>query len=148
MGDAAPKYTVIYDGFVNGEDASVLTGTLSFTCDYTSEKTEQEYAIIPSGLTGNDYAITWINGTLKAARRYSSSSDSDSDDSDASGSSGNKGTENKGTQNTNSQAKKRISQQIPKEDRYLIHAAFSPDPSSQRAIWQRAEHRRMDSATG
>lgn len=106
MGDAAPEYTVIYDGFVNGEDASVLTGTLSFTCDYTSEKTEQEYVIIPSGLTGNDYAITWINGTLKAARRYSSSSDNDSDDSDDSGSSGNKGTENKGTQNTNSQAKK------------------------------------------
>ena len=104
--NVAPEYTVIYDGFVNGEDASVLTGTLSFTCDYTSEKTEQEYVIIPSGLTGNDYAITWVNGTLKAARRYSSSSDNDSDDRDDSGSSGNKGTENKGTQNTNSQAKK------------------------------------------
>ncbi len=106
MGDVAPEYTAVYDGFVNGEDASVLTGTLSFTCDYTSEKTEQKYVITPSGLTGNDYVITWINGTLKAARRYSSSSDNDSDDRDDSGSSGNKGTENKGTQNTNSQAKK------------------------------------------
>lgn len=116
IGDAAPEYTAVYDGFVNGEDASVLTGTLSFTCDYTSEKTEQEYVITPSGLTGNDYAITWVNGTLTAAPKpetpsgdngsSSGSSDDSSDNSDDSGSSGNKGTANKGTQNTNSQAKK------------------------------------------
>ena len=125
MGDVAPEYTVIYDGFVNGEDDSVLAGTLNFICDYEPKKIEKEYVIIPSGLTGNNYAITWVNGTLKATRRYSNLSDNDFDD-----------------------RKKRISQQIPKEDRYLIRAAFSQDPSSQRAIWQRAEHRMMDSATG
>ena len=116
MGDAAPEYTAVYDGFVNGEDASVLTGTLSFTCDYTSEKTEQKYVITPSGLTSGDYTITWVNGTLTAAPKpetpsgdngsSSGSSDDSSDNSDDSGSSGNKGTANKGTQNTNSQVKK------------------------------------------
>lgn len=116
MGDAAPEYTAVYDGFVNGEDASVLTGTLSFTCDYTSEKTEQKYVITPSGLTSGDYTITWVNGTLTATPKpetpsgdngsSSGSSDDSSDNSDDSGSSGNKGTANKGTQNTNSQVKK------------------------------------------
>ncbi len=80
MGDVAPEYTVIYDGFVNGEDDSVLAGTLNFICDYEPKKIEQEYVIIPSGLTGNNYAITWVNGTLKATRRYSNLSDNDFDD--------------------------------------------------------------------
>ena len=37
FGAKAPEYTVVYDGFVNGEMEAVLTGTLVVTCDYTVE---------------------------------------------------------------------------------------------------------------
>ena len=62
--DKAPEYTVAYDGFVNGETEAVLTGTLVVTCDYTEEGREATYAIVPSGLSAKNYAITWKNGVL------------------------------------------------------------------------------------
>lgn len=75
FGAKAPEYTVVYDGFVNGETEAVLTGTLVVTCDYTVESRESAYEIVPSGLSAKNYAITWKNGVLTA--RYP---ESDSDD--------------------------------------------------------------------
>lgn len=51
FGAKAPEYTVVYDGFVNGETEAVLTGTLVVTCDYTEESREYTYEIVPSGLS-------------------------------------------------------------------------------------------------
>lgn len=73
FGSKAPEFTVVYDGFVNGETEAVLTGTLVVTCDYTKESREFTYAIIPSGLSAKNYAITWKNGVLTG--RYPESDD-------------------------------------------------------------------------
>lgn len=51
FGAKAPEYTVVYDGFVNGETEAVLTGTLVVTCAYTEESRESAYEIVPSGLS-------------------------------------------------------------------------------------------------
>ena len=61
-----PKYTVTYTGFVNGENETVLTGTLVFECDYsaTVQNPQETYTIRPTGLESNNYQITYINGTL------------------------------------------------------------------------------------
>lgn len=65
-GDEAPAYTAVYDGFVNGEGESVLTGTLSFACDYQKGSPVKAggYAITPSGLRSTNYAIKYAAGTL------------------------------------------------------------------------------------
>ena len=75
FGAKAPEYTVVYDGFVNGETEAVLTGTLVVTCVYTEESRESAYEIVPSGLSAKNYAITWKNGVLTG--RYPESDDDD-----------------------------------------------------------------------
>ncbi|MCL2003375.1 MAG: YDG domain-containing protein, partial [Oscillospiraceae bacterium] len=66
-GDPAPSYTAVYSGFVNGETESILNGTLALECDYTSTSNVSEYPITPSGLTSENYEITFIAGTLTVA---------------------------------------------------------------------------------
>jgi hypothetical protein len=61
-GQADPGFTVNYSGFVNGESASVLGGTLAFS--RASGEAVGGYTITPSGLTSTSYAITFVNGTL------------------------------------------------------------------------------------
>ena len=63
-GAEAPTYTATYNGFVNNETKSVLTGTLAFTCAYKQGDDAGKYDITPSGLTSNNYAITFVKGTL------------------------------------------------------------------------------------
>jgi uncharacterized repeat protein (TIGR02543 family) len=64
-GDAPANDGVSYSGFVNGETASVLGGTLSYTYSYTQyDKVGNTYTITPSGLTSSNYAITFADGTL------------------------------------------------------------------------------------
>ncbi len=70
---------VTYDGFVNGETESVLTGALTYSykakaADGTVTANEYaagfangkagEYAIVPAGLTSDNYEITYENGTM------------------------------------------------------------------------------------
>lgn len=63
-GDAIPSYTVTYSGFVNSEDSSVLSGTLNFACDYTTTSDAGTYTITPSGLSSDNYTISYVSGTL------------------------------------------------------------------------------------
>ena len=63
-GDAAPAYTVQYDGFVSGEDESVLGGTLGFDCDYVQFSDIGEYDIRPYGLTAENYHFSYNPGKL------------------------------------------------------------------------------------
>jgi len=55
---------IIYAGFVNGDTAAVLGGTLSYGGTSQGAVNEGTYSIIPSGLTSADYAISFVEGTL------------------------------------------------------------------------------------
>jgi hypothetical protein len=61
-GETDPAFTVSYSGFVNGQDASVLEGTLAIS--RAAGEDVGGYAITPSGLTSTNYAITFAAGTL------------------------------------------------------------------------------------
>ncbi|MCF0145527.1 MAG: hypothetical protein HUJ73_02960, partial [Eubacterium sp.] len=67
-GSSAPVYTVKYTGFENGEDQSVLSGTLAFACDYDTSVPEQRivgnYTITPSGLSSDDYLVEFKENDL------------------------------------------------------------------------------------
>ena len=64
-GFAAPGFSVSYYG-LQGSDlpADVLTGELSYACDYTVGSNVALYDIVPSGQTSANYDITYVKGTL------------------------------------------------------------------------------------
>jgi len=62
-----PPFTVTYSGFVNGETASSLSGTLLFSTTAIEASWVGSYPITPSGLTSNNYNITYVDGTLTIA---------------------------------------------------------------------------------
>jgi MBG domain (YGX type) len=55
---------VIYTGFVNGQNASVLSGTIAYGGNSQGAANAGTYTIIPSGQTSSNYAISYVNGTL------------------------------------------------------------------------------------
>ena len=61
-GETDPAFTVSYSGFVDGQDASVLEGTLAIS--RAAGEDVGGYAITPSGLSSTNYAITYAAGTL------------------------------------------------------------------------------------
>ena len=62
---ATPTFDVTYKGFVTGEDAAVLGGTLSYDCGYTPGASDMGiYDITPGGLTALNYDIKFTAGTL------------------------------------------------------------------------------------
>ena len=63
-GDAPANDGVEYDGFVNSENESVLTGTVDYAYNYTQFGNVGCYTITPSGLTSSNYDITFTAGTL------------------------------------------------------------------------------------
>nr|WP_142412747.1 MBG domain-containing protein [Clostridium sp. Marseille-P7770] len=106
FGAKAPEYTVVYDGFVNGETEAVLTGTLVVTCDYTVESREYTYEIVPSGLSAKNYAITWKNGVLTARYPESDNDDYEETSKPANSKMPKSGTNNPGQEATAKDAKK------------------------------------------
>ena len=63
-GDAPANDGVTYSGFVGGEDAAVLSGTLGYTYNYSQYGNVGSYTITPGGLTSDNYDITFSSGTL------------------------------------------------------------------------------------
>lgn len=72
-GGEASNDGVSYSGFVNGETAEVLGGTLTFSYNskadgtgdaYTTSSPKGTYYIIPGGLTSSNYTITFKSGIL------------------------------------------------------------------------------------
>ena len=63
-GGALPAFTSSYSGFVNGDTAASLGGTLAYSTTATSTSPAGPYPVTPSGLTSTNYAITFANGTL------------------------------------------------------------------------------------
>src|SRR5207248_3060385 len=63
-GQANPTFTVGYSGFVNGDTASALGGTLTLGTGATASSGVGSYAITPSGLSSSNYTITFVVGSL------------------------------------------------------------------------------------
>ena len=63
-GGADPAFGARFDGFVLGEGAGVLGGTLDFSTDATRRSPVGRYAVSPSGLTSGNYAISYADGAL------------------------------------------------------------------------------------
>ena len=66
-----PEFTVIYDGFINGETADVLTTQPVATCTATAESAPGTYDINVSGAETANYDITYVSGTLTILQRVS-----------------------------------------------------------------------------
>ena len=60
---ALPTFTVTYTGFLGTDTPGSLTGVLTFT-PTTTPANAGTYDIVPSGLTSNNYTITFQKGTL------------------------------------------------------------------------------------
>lgn len=63
-GTANPEFTVSYEGFVNGEDESVLTKAPTVTTTATETSVAGEYPIIPADAIAANYDITYVEGIL------------------------------------------------------------------------------------
>jgi hypothetical protein len=63
-GQSNPSFTASFNGFVNGDNASGLSGTLSCTTAAAAGSTVGTYAITCSGLTSTNYTIGYTNGLL------------------------------------------------------------------------------------
>jgi hypothetical protein len=63
-GSANPTFTATYTGFVLGDDAADLVGTLSLSTAATAASGVGTYDINASGLTSTNYVITHDKGTL------------------------------------------------------------------------------------
>lgn len=67
---------VTYEGFEEGDNESMLNGTLAYGYgDYTNASPSGTYTITPSGLSSNDYEITYKAGTLTVAYDLKASAD-------------------------------------------------------------------------
>jgi hypothetical protein len=60
-----PAFTASYSGFVNGDTAASLTGTLMCTSTATTTSPVGSYPITCSGQSSNNYNITYAGGALK-----------------------------------------------------------------------------------
>lgn len=63
-GDADPQFESTYTGFVNNEDASVITSQGSYTTTATATSDVGTYAIKQSGATAQNYVFAYTDGTL------------------------------------------------------------------------------------
>jgi filamentous hemagglutinin family protein len=59
-----PPFAVTYSGFQTGDTPGALTGTLSYSTPATVGSPAGAYPITPSGQNSNNYAITYVDGTL------------------------------------------------------------------------------------
>jgi hypothetical protein len=66
-GDTNPVFTVTYSGFVNGETAAIVTGTLSGITTADTNSPVGNYPITVSGQTAPNYTINYIAGTLSVS---------------------------------------------------------------------------------
>jgi N-acetylneuraminic acid mutarotase len=62
--DANPAFDASYLGFLNGDTASSLSGTLSCTTTATSSSPAGTYGIGCSGLSSSSYNVVYVNGQL------------------------------------------------------------------------------------
>ena len=66
-GQPNPAFSVSYNGLVNGDTASSLGGTLSFSTTATPASDVGSYDVTASGLSTTNYAITYVTGSLSVS---------------------------------------------------------------------------------
>ncbi|UNY97918.1 hypothetical protein MQE36_12580 [Zhouia spongiae] len=62
-GETDPAFTVIYDGFVNGDDQTTLGGTLNLS--RVAGENVGNYTITATGYISSNYTITYVDGSLE-----------------------------------------------------------------------------------
>ena len=70
-GEENPELTVSYEGFVNDDDASVLTQQPTITTEATTESPVGSYSITVNGAEADNYDISYVTGTLTVLSRES-----------------------------------------------------------------------------
>ena len=65
LGAAMPSFTASYSGFVNGENASALSGALSCTTTTAASSGVGSYPITCGGQSSANYAVSYVSGTLR-----------------------------------------------------------------------------------
>ena len=65
IGEANPSFVPIFAGFIGDDDETDLTGTMECTTAAHVDSPVGEYDIEYSGMTSDNYDITYHNGTLK-----------------------------------------------------------------------------------
>lgn len=63
------NFSATYNGFVNGENESVLQGTLAFTCAYNTQKRAGNFPVAMSGLSSSNYEIVYANDAVLTVDR-------------------------------------------------------------------------------
>jgi len=63
-GQTNPVFTVSYSGFVNGDTASILSGTLSESCPALTTSPVGTYPISLAGQSAPNYNVQYLGGTL------------------------------------------------------------------------------------
>ena len=63
-GEENPELTVRYEGFVNGDDESVLTEKPTISCEADKQSRAGEYAITLTGGKSDNYELTLVDGVL------------------------------------------------------------------------------------
>jgi hypothetical protein len=64
-----PKFSFTYSGFLNGDDASVITAEPTIATDATMTSNAGTYTITPQGGVANNYDFNYTSGTLTIAQR-------------------------------------------------------------------------------
>jgi type VI protein secretion system component Hcp len=67
-GQANPTFTASYSGFVNGDTAASLGGSLTFTTAATTSSPAGSYDVTPGGLTSSNYTVAFAAGQLTITR--------------------------------------------------------------------------------
>lgn len=58
------NFSATYNGLVNGENESVLQGTLAFTCAYNTQKRAGNFPVAMSGLSSSNYEIVYADDAV------------------------------------------------------------------------------------
>jgi hypothetical protein len=76
-GQPNPAFSVNYSGFVGGDDAGILTGTLTFSINVGTNSPVGAYAITASGQSAINYVVQYVAGTLTVspAHLYATAND-------------------------------------------------------------------------
>ena len=68
FGAPLPALTAAMTGFVNGDSAALLSGTVVLNTAATQGSAVGAYPIVPSGVSSPNYTIAFVNGTLAVVR--------------------------------------------------------------------------------
>ena len=68
FGETLPSFSVMFEGFVSGDTAASLGGSLSFSTAATATSAPGSYSVTPGGYTSANYSIDFVAGTLTVTK--------------------------------------------------------------------------------